>query len=62
MATITALLVIYSSLTNMNNSKLLTTVTDRTKAHLYGPRDCSAHKWSRWSFGRTTAVSPNEPT
>ena len=57
MATI-ALLVIYSSLTNLNNSKLLTTLTGRTEAHLYGPRDCSAHVRSRWSFDRTTAVSP----
>ncbi|KAF2685072.1 hypothetical protein K458DRAFT_417166, partial [Lentithecium fluviatile CBS 122367] len=55
MATITALLVIYLSLTNMNNLKLLTTLTYRTEAHLYGPRDCSAHKWSRLSFNRTTA-------
>jgi hypothetical protein len=58
MATITALLVIYSSLMNLNNPKLLTTLTGRTEAHLYGPRDCSAHVRSRWLFDRTTAVSP----
>jgi hypothetical protein len=58
MATITALQVIYSSLTNLNNPNLLTTLTGRTEAHLYVPRDCSAHVRSRWLFDRTTAVSP----
>jgi hypothetical protein len=43
----------------MNNPKLLTTLTGRTEAPLYGPRDCSAHVRSRWPFDRTTAVSPN---
>ncbi|KAH9862712.1 hypothetical protein J1614_010805 [Plenodomus biglobosus] len=38
--------------------QLLTAVTDRTEAHLYGPTDCSAYVQSRWSVNRTTTVSP----
>ncbi|ORX96686.1 hypothetical protein BCR34DRAFT_179234 [Clohesyomyces aquaticus] len=46
------------SMATMNNPKLLTTLPGRTEAHLYGPRDCSVHVCSGWSFDRTTAVSP----
>jgi hypothetical protein len=42
----------------MNNPKLLTTLRGRTEAPLDGPKDFSAHVRSRWSFDRTTAVSP----
>ncbi|KAF2678333.1 hypothetical protein K458DRAFT_140691 [Lentithecium fluviatile CBS 122367] len=34
------------------------TVGGRTKAHLHDPKDCGAHGKSRWSFDRTTAISP----
>ena len=56
MATTTALLV--PSLTSMNNPKLPMTLRAQTGARLYGPRLCIACVRSRWSFGRTTVVSP----
>ncbi|PVH99617.1 hypothetical protein DM02DRAFT_614947 [Periconia macrospinosa] len=42
----------------MSNPKLPVTLRAQTGARLYGPIDCSAHVRSRWSFDRTTAVSP----
>ncbi|OAF98753.1 uncharacterized protein CC84DRAFT_1210623 [Paraphaeosphaeria sporulosa] len=56
MATITALLVLIPH--EHEHSKTPHDPQGRTGAPLYGPRDCSAHVKSRWSFGRTTAVSP----
>jgi hypothetical protein len=34
------------------------TLRSQPGARLYGPRDCSAHVRSRWSYNHTTAISP----
>ena len=34
------------------------TLKGQTKAHLYRPRDCSAHVRRRWLFNRTAVVLP----
>lgn len=41
-----------------SNPKLRMTLKGQTEAHLYGPRDGSAHVRSRWLFDRTTAMPP----